>query len=471
MTLRWDARSIAGGAVLAIVLLGGALIVQHLRHGWPFSLHHGVDTREAVATREEPSASHPRAAVDLDPSGLEAIGVRSELVRRETIARPFRAVAVVVPDESRISHVHTRVAGYIDRLYVDTTGESVRAGQALVGIFSQELLSSQNEYLSIRRSAAGSPASGVLEGARARLRVLGMSDPQIRAIEASGEARPVVTVSSPRAGVVVHRGVSVGTAVDPSTELVTIADLSRVWIFAEVAESEIPNVEVGTPARLEFAASGRPPFEARVAFLSPTLSERTRTLRVRFEVENGDGSLRPGLYGSADFEVSPREALTVSRDAVVDTGEVQHVFVAAESGRFEPRGVVLGTRLGERVEVREGLAEGESVVSSGVFLIDSESRLRASGGAGTGHQHGGSGGADEEPVSPESPDESEAPSEHAHPAPRGASPTPIAIPDERREAAPPARSPETPGPPNAPSRDVSAPEEPPHAPHRHGGPP
>lgn len=383
--------SIGGGAV-GIVLVG-ALLLQHFRHGWPFSLHHnqGAPVQNAH-TNHTPSADsavpiRPRAPVDVEPSRLTAAGVRTELVRRETSSRPLRAVASVVPDESRLSHVHTRVAGWIEQLSVNTTGQTVRAGQALAGIFSQELLSSQNEYLAARRAAGTGPASIVAQGARSRLKVFGMTDAEIGAIEASGEARRLVTVTAPRSGVVVHRGISVGTAVDPSTELVTIADLSSVWVLAEVPEADIPRVQRETSATLDFPGSGRAPFEGKVDFLYPTLSERTRTLRVRFVVENRTGSLRPGLYGTVEFRFEPRQALTVPRDAIVDSGDTQHVFVVEGEGRFVPRSVKLGERSEERFEVLEGLHDGESVVASGVFLIDSESRLRASGG-GTGHVHG-----------------------------------------------------------------------------------
>jgi Cu(I)/Ag(I) efflux system membrane fusion protein len=324
--------------------------------------------------------------VEIAQAQLDAIGVRIEKVLQETISQPIRTVATVVPDESRVSHVHTRVSGWIEKLYVNTTGERVRAGQELAGIFSQELLSSQTEYLAARRATAVGPHSAVVDGARSRLKVLGMTDGEIRSIEEAGQPRRLVTVTAPRAGVVLHRGISVGTAVDPSTEIVTVADLSRVWVFAEVPEGDIPSVRVGTPARLEFPASGREPFDAPVEFLYPTLSERTRTLRVRFAANNPGGSLRPGIYGNATFQVEPRPALTVPRDAVVDTGSAQHVFVVSGERRFLPRSVKLGSRFGERVEIREGLAAGEPIVASGVFLIDSESRLRASGG-GTGHAH------------------------------------------------------------------------------------
>jgi RND family efflux transporter MFP subunit len=186
--------------------------------------------------------------------------------------------------------------------------------------------------------------------------------------------------------VVVNRGVTVGTSVDPSTTLLTIADLSRVWILAEVTEANIPAVRIGTSSHLDFPASGRSPFRGRIDFVYPTLTERTRTLRVRLSAPNADGALRPGLYGTASFESAPYQVITVPRDAVVDTGLQQHVFVAT-GDRFEPRTVALGARLGDRVEVREGLRPGEQIVASGVFLLDSESRLRATGG-GTGHIHG-----------------------------------------------------------------------------------
>jgi RND family efflux transporter MFP subunit len=219
------------------------------------------------------------------------------------------------------------------------------------------------------------------------LTVLGMTSEEITAIEESGEPRRLVTVVAPRGGVVVTRGITVGTAVDPSTPLLTIADLSTVWVLAEIPEANIPSVRPGTSASLDFPASGRPPFTSQVDFLYPTLSERTRTLRGRFTVANGRGTLRPGLYGTASFHVRGTPAITVPRDAVVDTGREQHVFVAV-GDRLEPRPVTLGIQLADRVEVQSGLNDGDRIVTAGVILLDSESRLRATGGMG-GHAHGG----------------------------------------------------------------------------------
>jgi Cu(I)/Ag(I) efflux system membrane fusion protein len=325
--------------------------------------------------------------VPVEAAATQPLDIRLETIHRESLTETIRTVATIVPDESRISHIHTRVAGWIEHMDVNTTGEIVRQGQPLAHIFSQELLSSQIEYLAARRNtAAAGIASAVVASGRTRLTVLGMTPAEIDAIEQSGEPKRLVTVVAPRTGVVVNRGVTVGTSVDPSTTLVTIADLSRVWIFAEVPEASIPFVRVGSVARLDFPASGRPPFTARVDFVYPTLTERTRTLRVRLSAANPGGALRPGLYGTAAFEIAGHNVLTVPRDAVVDTGLQQHVFVAV-GDRFEPRPVIVGVRLADRVEIREGLNEGEPIVASGVFLLDSESRLRATGGAG-GHNHG-----------------------------------------------------------------------------------
>jgi Cu(I)/Ag(I) efflux system membrane fusion protein len=400
--LRRIGAPVASAAVTAIVFTG-ALWVQHARSGWPFGPPNeavvaslsGAAMPEATGT----ASTHERVPVDVDAGTIQELGIRLEVVGRESLTQQVRAVATVVPDESRISHVHTRVAGWVEQLHVNTTGEMVRAGQPLARIFSQELLSSQTEYLAARKNTAASGiTSVVVASGRTRLTVLGMTPAEIDAIEQTGEPHRLVTVIAPRSGVVVNRGISVGTSVDPSTTLLTIADLSRVWVLAEVPEANIPGIRVGATAQLDFPASGRLPFAARVDFLYPTLTDRTRTLRVRFSAANPGGGLRPGLYGTAAFESAGQPVITVPRDAVVDTGVQQHVFVAT-GDRFEPRAVTLGVQLADRVEIRSGLEAGERIVAAGVFLLDSESRLRATGGAG-GHNHGAPATPQDKPPAP-----------------------------------------------------------------------
>ena len=388
------------GATATALLFTTVLWVQHARGGWPFSNTTATPQSDAMvgmtATAGQ-DTTHDR--VPVDAVATRSLDIRLETVGRESLTQSVRAVATVVPDESRISHVHTRVAGWIEHLDVNTTGEVVQAGQPLAHIFSQELLSSQTEYLAARtHTAASGITSAVVGSGRTRLGVLGMTAEEIDAIERTGDPKRLVTVVAPRGGVVVNRGVTVGTSVDPATTLLTIADLSRVWVLAEVPEVSIPFVRVGTLAQLDFPASGRSPFAARVEFVYPTLTERTRTLRVRLSAGNRGGMLRPGLYGTAVFETTGQNVITVPRDAVVDTGLQQHVFVAT-GDRFEPRPVTVGVQLADRVEIREGLQQGEQIVAAGVFLLDSESRLRATGGAG-GHNHGTPAGGQPAPSAP-----------------------------------------------------------------------
>jgi membrane fusion protein, copper/silver efflux system len=401
----------SAGAFVAVIL--AFFIVQDQRHGWPFSRHMAQSSPQHPDSHASSAAlsAATRVPIEIPAQQIEALGVQFEPVELRPLANPVRAVATVVADESRISHVHTRVAGWLEDLYVNTTGQKVRAGQPIAAVFSQELYSSQNEYLSALRGARNGPASAVLAAARTRLKVLGMSDAEIGLIEKTGEARRLVTVSAPREGIVLNRGVSAGTAIDPSTEILTIADLSRVWVIAELAEADVAQVRTGTSATLSFPMSSREPFLAKVEFIYPTLTERTRTVRVRLTVPNPEGALRPGMYGSADFPPVARDALTVARDAVIDTGESQHVFVHTSQNVLEPRQVKVGARLADRVEILQGLTPGDHVVTTGVFLIDSESRLRASGGTG----HSGHGGGEQQTESArDEVTKADEPAQHAH---------------------------------------------------------
>lgn len=395
-------RSVSSGALGGAALVALALLVQDLRDGWPFSRHHAHSVGRISSTEpttRDPGSGRSRAAVALDAAQLDRLGVRVEPAKLEAVTVSMRHVATVTPDEGRLSHVHVRVSGWVERLYVDAAGASVTAGQPLAAIFSQDLFASQTEYLLALQRSRELGGSAVLDAARTRLKLLGMTDAEIAAIEREGAARRLVTIVAPRSGVVLRRGVTVGTSIDPSTELMTVADLTSVWVIAEVAEADAAAIDAGTQAILEFPGSGRAPFTAAVELVYPTLSERTRTVRTRLSVPNADGALRPGLYGTATFTQPERTALTVPRDAVVETGESEHVFVRSPTGVLEPRPVRTGTRIGARVEIVGGIEVGDEVVSAGVFLIDSESRLRASGiGAGdVGHADAAGNGASATP--------------------------------------------------------------------------
>lgn len=329
-----------------------------------------------------------RVSVAVSPEWEQRLNLRNEPVRRETLAIEIRAAATVVPAEDQVSHVHTRVAGWIEELYVHNTGEQVEAGQPLVSIFSQELYASQLEYLAARTRSGN--ARNLTESSRRRLLVMGMSEAELKAIEQQGAAHHLVKLVAPRSGVVLRRSVSPGTAVDPATELLTIADLSSVWIIAEVSERDIPHITAEMPAIVDIPAA-RASIQTQVDFVYPTVSERTRSLRIRIVIPNENRFFRPGMTAAVTLRGHARAALTIPRDAVVDTGEKQHVFVVTGPGAYEPRTVRVGITTDSRIEILEGLNENEHVLSSGVFLIDSESRLRGSGG-GVGHGAHGSAG-------------------------------------------------------------------------------
>ncbi|HET9359399.1 MAG TPA: efflux RND transporter periplasmic adaptor subunit, partial [Vicinamibacterales bacterium] len=261
-TLRRIGAPVASAVATALVFIV-VLWVQHARSAWPFDQPVGTPRVESMAGMESTSGANTHNRVPVDAAAARSLDIRLETVGRQSLTQTVRAVATIVPDESRISHVHTRVAGWIEHLDVNTTGEEVRAGQPLAHIFSQELLSSQTEYLSARRNLSASGiSSAVIASGRTRLGVLGMTAAEIDEIERNGEPKRLVTVVAPSSGVVVNRGVTVGTSVDPSTTLLTIADLSHVWVLAEVPEASIPSVRVGSKALLDFPASGRSPFTA-----------------------------------------------------------------------------------------------------------------------------------------------------------------------------------------------------------------
>lgn len=389
----YSQRALIASAVVPVGLLVGILAIQAQREKWPFAPTHsignsGQDPKSHTTSGLATDRSAARTTVELTGQQAEMLGVRFETAELRQLDETVSGVAAAVIDESRIVEVHPRVSGWLEQLYVRTTGQNVRAGQALGAVFSQELYASQLEYLAALRRRDSAPASVVLSAGKTRLRVLGMSEAEIRHLEHTGRPNRLVTITAPKSGFVLDRGVTQGISVDPSTNILSIADTGQLWVIAEIAEADASRVRLGSTASLSFPLSGRPPFIARVDFIYPTLTERTRSIRVRMSVPNIGGALRPGMYGTAQISAAPRQALTVGRDAVIDTGLAQHVFVRTGANRFEPRQVKLGAKTADRVEILQGLAAGEQVVSAGVFLLDSESRLRASGATG----HGGHGG-------------------------------------------------------------------------------
>ncbi|WP_342114547.1 efflux RND transporter periplasmic adaptor subunit [Pseudoduganella sp. OTU4001] len=385
---------------LFAAFVGGLVFALVLARWWPETRH--ATSAPAPQPAHGTAANNGRAEVTLPQGQERSIGLRAAPATLEESVEDQRAAATIVPDESRIFHIHTRVSGWVEKLHVPNTGERVKAGQPIIDIFSQELYASQLDHLAAR--AFVGPPSAVVESGRTRLKFFGMSEREIEGIEATGKARKVVTLYATGSGILAHRGVAAGTAVDPSTEIAVILDLSRVWAIADVPVAATDWVRIGQVAQLQFGQLSR---TAKIEFIEPMVSE-SRTLKVRFALENTDGLLRPGMYGTAAIKAPARKALTVPREAVVDTGEAQYVYQRALDGKYVPRRVRVGRRSGEKIEILDGIEPGAMVVVSGVFLLDSESRLRGSGGQAT---HGGHGSSTNRPA-PEKTVKTE--SEHQH---------------------------------------------------------
>jgi Cu(I)/Ag(I) efflux system membrane fusion protein len=332
--------------------------------------------------------------VEIPLDRVQRIGVRTQKVTRQSLLGDLQTIGTVEADERGLARISPRFSGWIEELHVSETGQKVRRGQALASIFSQEVLQAQQELLTAL-GWSGSPAPGSalphhgdtapLEGlvadARRRLELLGISASEIDAIARSRKAQRAIAIRSPVEGYVIAKNAVQGMAVSPGMPLFEVADLSTVWVLAEVYESDLKRVRVGQPARFEPSALPGEVFGGKVKFVYPTLDPASRTLRIRLEFRNRSGAaglqLRPGMYGNVLLALPATTGLMVAAEALVDTGDVQYVFVAREGGRFEPRRVKAGARVGDRVEIAEGLTEGETVVTTANFLIDSESRLRA----------------------------------------------------------------------------------------------
>ncbi|MEW6073598.1 MAG: efflux RND transporter periplasmic adaptor subunit [Planctomycetota bacterium] len=350
------------------------------------------------------SAVEGRANVAISAERRQLIGVRTALAERRPVSREIRAVGVVEYDETRLAAVNLKVGGWVEELFVKSTGVEVQAGDPLFSLYSPELIEAQRNYLLARESIpeaereppAGplAPAQRTVQSARDRLLLLDLSAEQIDALETQPEVPRLTTFHSKFDGVVTQRNVVQGAAVKAGTDLYDLADLSVVWVHADVYEYELPLVQVGMPARIQASSQPNETLTGQVIFVYPYLNAATRTARVRIAVPNETRLLKPGMYATVFLAADLGERLVVDDQAVLDTGARRIVFVDQGEGRLEPREVQVGQRSDGQIVIEDGLMAGERIVVSGNFLVDSESRLKAAllgGGREPGAEHAGHG--------------------------------------------------------------------------------
>jgi multidrug efflux pump subunit AcrA (membrane-fusion protein) len=319
-------------------------------------------------------------AVKVDPVTIQNIGVHTEKVTRHTVAREIRASATVQQDERRIFAIAARVMGYAEKLHANYTGQRVRAGEPLLDLYSPDLVSAQAEYLrALRGSADAAEAQTLARNARQRLLNWGIPEKEIDEIEKRGEPKHALTIVSPANGIVTEKMVVEGQSVEPGMQLYQIVDYSRVWITGTLYQQDEPFARVGQTVQIELDAVQGKTFSAKLTYVAPALEPESRTLQIRTEYPNtADLALKPGMIGTIRLEAPGiRNALAVPEQAIIHSGTRHLVIVAKGQGYFEPREISAGETAGGYVEVLAGLAEGEEIVVSSQFLIDSESNLKA----------------------------------------------------------------------------------------------
>jgi RND family efflux transporter MFP subunit len=354
---------------------------------------------ELVPVHEGSLGAMPRGTVEIPPEKQQLLNIRFASAEYTAESKSIRVAGRVAMDETRVARVHTKFEGWIDKVYADFTGKFVSRGDPLLTIYSPEMLATQEEYLLAlkgREELRSSTLRGfqdhmarLIEASRRRLQLWDLSEAQMDEIARTGKPIKNITVYAPADGFITTRNAFPNQQVKPEMDLYTIVDLSRVWIIADVFEADAPLVHVGNQATVSLVHDPGRTLRGRVTFILPQADPATHTLKVRLETENPGLHLKPEMFVDVDFAFSERRHLTVPLEAVLDSGVKKTVFVDRGNGLFEPREVEAGERFEDRIAILRGLKAGERVVTSGNFLIDSESQLKAAGSGMTagGHSH------------------------------------------------------------------------------------
>ena len=333
------------------------------------------------------SADSPVGTVSIDGVVVQNMAVRTTLAKRQDLSRDIRTIGRVTYDEERVALLHPKYEGWVEKMFIDETGEHVSKDTMLMSIYSPQLVATQEEYLLALNNAEAlknSPfkdvrdgAASLLDSARERLELLDVPAHQIKQLNKTRKVMKGLHIHSPFDGIVMNIGARDGQRITPNTELYKIADLSRIWVVVDLYEDDLPWVQVGDEASMQVAGIPGRTFKGKVTFIYPYLEAKTRTLKVRLEFDNPELALKPEMFANVVVKASKQfNAVVVPLEAIIRTGEQDQVFVQRDAGKFEPRKVTLGVEAGGLVQVVHGLQAGEKVVTSGQFLIDSESKLK-----------------------------------------------------------------------------------------------
>jgi membrane fusion protein, copper/silver efflux system len=344
-----------------------------------------------VSEEELPSASDQGvpgyAPIKITQERLQMMGVTTEKARVLSLDQSIRAVGIITADETRISHIHTKFEGYIEQIFVNYVGQQVRKGQPVFSFYSPDMVATQKEYILALQArdqweksgtSARLPGIDLVESARQRLALWDISEDQIALIAKTREPIRALTIYSPVNGTVSAKTAVQGNRVTPSDTLYSIIDLSSVWVLTDLYEINVPFVKIGNPATISLSYDPSRVFKGRVSFINPGVDEKSRTVKVRIELENPSGLLKPDMYADVVLSGQLGKGVAVPDSAVMGTGERELVFIAKGGGLFEPREVKTGVKVRGFYEIKKGVQAGEDVVTGANFLLDSESKLKAS---------------------------------------------------------------------------------------------
>ncbi|OGT09855.1 MAG: efflux transporter periplasmic adaptor subunit [Gammaproteobacteria bacterium GWE2_42_36] len=396
--MKWIAFNKFKCSIFLIGLLTVPIVHAQTKHEG--STHTAVQTPALQDTKKDHAgmniikSSTPNILV-IDPARLQSIGVTYEPARIQSMEKIIRTSGYIEADERLIAHIHVKFDGWIERLMVSSMGEIVKSGQPLFTVYSPDLVSTQQEYLlalqaqkilgtNASTGQAIKGAQDALQAATQRLLLWGVSEKEIQQLKQTGKILKAMTIDSPIQGTVMSKSIYAGMRIEPGNELYTIADLSRVWIIGDIYEYELPYVRLGQIATVALTYLPNKTITAKLDFIYPTVDSQTRTIKARFEADNQQGQLKPGMYANLELKIPLGKHLVVPQNAILLTGEQAIIFIYKGEGKIEWRNVKLGLHTGDLVEVIQGLEEGEQVITSANFLIDSESQLKAAMG---GMQH------------------------------------------------------------------------------------
>ena len=373
-------------AFLMAILVIGCQSEQETQEAKP-----GLETKPESMSNMEGMPPSGYAEVKIDPERIQLFGVRTEKVISRELNKSIRAVGIVVSDERRVANIQTKFSGWIVDLYVNFTNQSVNQGEPLFSVYSPALLATQEEYI-IAKKGTRNQLKGtfgeeysrtnqkLLESVKQRLELWDIPQEEIDRLDRQAIPMKTLTIHSPINGIVLQKNAFAGMNVEPGMNIFTVADLSHVWVLADIFEQDIASIRIGQQATLTMNAFPGKTFEGKVDFINYVLDQTTRTTKVRFDFNNVDMLLKPGMYGVIELTIPIGFVLALPEAAVIDTGTKKIVFIEKAPGFYRPVEVELGAKGEGYYQVLKGLSENDLVVTSSQFLMDSESRIQASGG-------------------------------------------------------------------------------------------